>query len=125
MASTISRFLGLKETMRLSPLDAIREHLREKRMLIVLDNFEHVAEAAPEVVALIEGCPHLTVLVTSRASLRIRSEQEYPVPPLSLPASTVSPIPDEVLGSPSGRLFVDRATAASPRSRSRRRTPER
>lgn len=81
MASTISRSLGLKETMRLSPLDAIREHLREKRMLIVLDNFEHVAEAAPEVVALIEGCPHLTVLVTSRASLRIRSEQEYPVPP--------------------------------------------
>ncbi len=58
-------------------------------MLLVLDNFEHVLQATPDVAALIEGCPDLKILVTSRASLRIRSEQEYPVPPLGLPPSTI------------------------------------
>jgi predicted ATPase/transcriptional regulator with XRE-family HTH domain len=111
---TISRSLGLQEATGLPPLDAVREHLRGKKMLLVLDNFEHVTGASSEVSFLLESCPDLTVLVTSRAPLRIRSEQEYPVPPLGLPASTVSPDPDEVLSSPSGRLFVDRARAASP-----------
>jgi predicted ATPase/DNA-binding XRE family transcriptional regulator len=114
VAPTISRALGLKEATGLPPLDAVREHLRERTMLLVLDNFEHVAGASSEVASLIESCPDLTVLVTSRAPLRLRSEREYPVPPLGLPASTVSPDPDEVLSSPSGRLFVDRAQAASP-----------
>src|SRR5919112_656247 len=111
---TISQALGLKEAVRLSPLDALCEHLREKRMLLVLDNFEHVAGAAPEVAVLIESCKNLTALVTSRAPLRVRGEQEYPVPPLGLPASNLSPNPEEVLGSPSGRLFVERARAVSP-----------
>jgi predicted ATPase len=71
-------------------------------------------EAAPEVSVLIEGSPGLTVLVTSRAPLRVRGEQEYPVPPLALPASTLSPDPAEVTGSPSGSLFLERARAASP-----------
>ena len=114
VAPTISRSLGLKEATGLPPLDAVREHLRERKMLLVLDNFEHVAGASSEVASLIESCPDLTVLVTSRAPLRLRSEQEYPVPPLGLPASTVSPDPDEVLSSPSGHLFVDRAQSASP-----------
>ncbi|MGH3147749.1 MAG: ATP-binding protein [Rubrobacter sp.] len=114
VASTISQALGLQETAARSPLDAVREHLRERRMLLVLDNFEHVAGAAPDAVALIEGCPDLTVLVTSRAPLRVRGEQEYPVQPLALPASTVSSSPGDVLDSPSGRLFVERARAASP-----------
>ena len=111
---TISQTMGLKEAVRLSPLDALCEHLREKSMLLVLDNFEHVAGAAPEVAVLIESCIDLTVLVTSRAPLRIRGEQEYPVPTLGLPTSKPSPDPGEVLGSPSGRLFVERARAVSP-----------
>ena len=80
-------------------------HLWEKRATAVVDNFEHVLEAAPEVAGLVETCPNLTVLVTSRAPLRLRGEQEYPVTPLALPASTRSPEPAEVLASPSGRLF--------------------
>jgi len=114
VASTIVQSLGLKETMRLSPLDAVREHLRQRKTLLVLDNFEHVLDAAPEVAALIEGCPDLTVLVTSRAPLRIRGEQEYPVQPLALPASTRDPSAGEVADSPSGGLFAERARAASP-----------
>ncbi len=111
---TISQALGLKEAVRLSPLDALCEHLREKRMLLVLDNFEHVAGAAPEVAVLIESCKDLTALVTSRAPLRVRGEQEYPVPPLGLPASKLLLGSQEVLGSPSGHLFVERARAVSP-----------
>jgi predicted ATPase len=82
--------------------------------LLVLDNFEHVLDAAPEVAGLVESCPGATMLATSRAPLRVRGEQEYPVGPLSLPASTLSPGARSVLGSPAGELFVERAKAASP-----------
>jgi predicted ATPase/DNA-binding XRE family transcriptional regulator len=111
---TIARSLGLKETEGQTPREALHVYLREKRLLLVLDNFEHVADAAPEVVELIESCPNLTVLATSRAPLRVRGEQEYPVRPLGLPAVTRSPAVEEVVGSPSGRLFVERAQAVSP-----------
>jgi predicted ATPase/DNA-binding XRE family transcriptional regulator len=111
---TIFRALGLTEKEGQTPHEGLRDYLQEKRLLLVLDNFEHVAEAAPEVAHLIEGCPGLFVLVTSRAPLRVRGEQEYPVEPLALPSTTRSPSTEEVLGSPSGRLFVERARAAYP-----------
>ena len=111
---TVCRTLGLRETPGENPSQLLRAHLWEKRLLLVVDNFEHVLEAAPEVAGLVETCPNLTVLVTSRAPLRLRGEQEYPVTPLALPASTRSPEPAEVLASPSGRLFFERARAASP-----------
>jgi predicted ATPase/transcriptional regulator with XRE-family HTH domain len=111
---TVARSLGLIETEDRSPREALQAYLREKRFLLVLDNFEHLLEAASEVSALLEACPDVVVLATSRAPLHLRGEQEYPVPPLTLPASTLSPTPQEILGSPSGRLFVDRAQAASP-----------
>ena len=114
VAPTVARSLGLREVEGQTPREALHAHLREKRLLLVLDNFEHLLEAAPEVSGLIEFCPDLTVLATSRASLRVRGEQEYAVPPLELPASTRSPTPAEVLDSPSGRLFVERAQAVSP-----------
>ena len=111
---TIARSLGLIETEDRTPGEALQAHLREKRFLLVLDNFEHLLEAAPEVSALMESCRDVVVLATSRAPLNVRGEQEYPVPPLTLPASPLSPAPEEILGSPSGRLFVDRAQAAFP-----------
>ena len=111
---TVVRSLGLREPEGQTPREALQTHLREKRLLLVLDNFEHLAEAAPEVAELIEKCPDLVVLATSRAPLRVRGEQEYLVPPLSLPPSTRSPVAEEVLDSPSGRLFAERAQAASP-----------
>jgi hypothetical protein len=78
---------------------------------LVLDNFEHLLEAASEMSGLIEACPGPTVLATSRAPLHIRGEQEYPVPSLRLPASTRSPAREEVVNAPSGHLFVERALA--------------
>lgn len=114
VVSTIAQLLGLRAAEGETPREVLHNYLREKRFLLVLDNFEHLPEAAPDVSMLIESCQGLVVLVTSRAPLRVRGEQEYPVPPLALPASTLAPTPQEVLGSPSGRLFVERARAASP-----------
>ncbi|MGH3147515.1 MAG: ATP-binding protein, partial [Rubrobacter sp.] len=100
--------------MRTSPLEALCDHLRGRRMLLVLDNFEHVMGAASEVAVMIQSCTNLTALVTSRSPLRVRGEQEYPVSPLALPSSTRSPAPEEVAASPSGRLFLQRARSSSP-----------
>ncbi len=111
---TIMQALGLREAEGLSSREALESHLRERSLLLVLDNFEHVRGAATEVAALTEACPDLRVLATSRAPLRVRGEQEYPVEPLALPTSTLSPDPERVLGSPSGCLFAERAQAASP-----------
>jgi predicted ATPase/DNA-binding XRE family transcriptional regulator len=111
---TIVRSLDLRETQGQTLREVLFTHLRDKHLLLVLDNFEHLLEAAPEVENLVEVCPNLTVLATSRAPLRVRGEQEYPVPPLGLPASTRSPAPQEILSSPSGRLFVERAWATFP-----------
>jgi predicted ATPase/DNA-binding XRE family transcriptional regulator len=110
---TVARSLDVRETEGQTPREALRAHLRDKRLLLVLDNFEHLLEAAPEVSELIESCLSLTVLVASRAPLRVRGEHEYAVPPLELPASTRDPRVEEVLDSPSGRLFVERAQAVS------------
>ena len=106
--------LGLGEERGQSAGEVLRTHLHGKRALLLLDNFEHLLAAASEVAHLIEACPGMVVLATSRAPLRVRGEQEYPVPPLALPSSTQSPSAEEVLATPSGRLFVERARAASP-----------
>jgi predicted ATPase/DNA-binding XRE family transcriptional regulator len=111
---TVARSLGLRESEGQTAREALHAYLREKQLLLLLDNFEHLLEAAPEVAWLIESCPDLTLLATSRAPLRVRGEQEYPVPPLELPSSTLSQAPEDVVDSPSGRLFVERAKAVSP-----------
>jgi predicted ATPase/transcriptional regulator with XRE-family HTH domain len=105
---TVLRALGLREAAGAAPLEVLRQYLGERRLLLVLDNFEHVAEAAPEVMDLLGLCPNIRVLVTSRAPLRVRGEQEYPVPPLAVPQA------GEVAASPAADLFVERAREASP-----------
>jgi len=113
-ASALSRSLGLREAEERTPGEALRYHLRDKRLLLVLDNFEHLLGAAVEVAGLLDRCSGLVVLATSRAPLRVRGEQEYPVPPLALPSSTVGPSEGDVIEAPSGRLFLERARAVSP-----------
>ena len=110
---TVSRALGLREAAGVPPLEALRQHLREKELLLVLDNFEHVTEAAPEVVDLLGSCPNLCVLITSRAPLRVRGEREYPVSPLAMPDPTRTPEAKEVAETPAVELFVERAVEAS------------
>jgi predicted ATPase len=110
----VLRYLGVLEVDGRTPSEALRYHLREKRLLLVLDNFEHLLEAAAEVAGLIERCPALVVLATSRGPLHVRGEQEYPVPPLALPSSTLNPSESDVLRTPLGRLFLQRIRAVSP-----------
>jgi non-specific serine/threonine protein kinase len=112
--SAIARALGVTEQSG-RPLEVtLAAYLREKRLLLLLDNFEHLLDAAADVTALRAACPGLRLLVTSRVALRLRGEQVYPVPPLALPA------PDEALGLEAlGRiaavaLFVQRARARRP-----------
>src|SRR5918998_965940 len=111
---TVARSLGLRESEGQTTHEALHAYLHAKRLLLVLDNFEHLLGAAPEVVDLIESSPQLFALVTSRATLRVRGEQEYLIPPLKLPRATRSLAVEEVAGSPAGRLFLERARAASP-----------
>jgi predicted ATPase/DNA-binding XRE family transcriptional regulator len=113
-ASVLLRSLGLREAEERTPSEALRYHLREKQLLLDLDNFEHLLGAAVEVAGLLEGCPGLVVLATSRAPLRLRGEQEYPVPPLALPPSTRDLTTGDLLKAPSDRLFLERASAVSP-----------
>src|SRR5437879_154271 len=83
-------------------------------MLLVLDNFEHLVQAAPPVAELLAMGPNLKILVTSRSALHVYGEHEFPVPPLALPDSRSMP-PIEVLSQyPSVALFVQRAMAVKP-----------
>ncbi len=93
-------------------LHVLEARLRDSRMLLVLDNFEQVTAAAVGLSQLLQRAPGLKVLVTSRETLRIRAEQVFPVPPLSLPHPRGTPT--EIAESESVRLFTDRARAVRP-----------
>jgi predicted ATPase/transcriptional regulator with XRE-family HTH domain len=98
--------------------ERLKSVLRPKRALLVLDNFEQVIGAAPLIGELLEACPGVAVLVTSRVALRLRSEQEFPVSPLTIPdraAEPDHPVEFETLGDFSAvALFVERARAVKP-----------
>ena len=120
VAATIAGALGLRESGAQPSLDDVAAYLRGKRLLLVLDNFEQVAEAAPVVAALLAAAPGGQALVTSRATLRLSGEHEIIVPPLSLPdlpeagAGRGAEALDIVGRSAAVRLFVERARAANP-----------
>jgi predicted ATPase/transcriptional regulator with XRE-family HTH domain len=82
---TIVQSLGLKETEQWSSLDLLQMALREKQQLLLLDNFERLVQAAPQLVDLLTRCPQLQLLVTSRAILQVQGEYEFQVSPLALP----------------------------------------
>ena len=82
---TIARALGVDETGDPAVHELVVATVGERRLLLVLDNFEHLTAAASDLAAILEACSGLTVLATSRVRLRLRREQEYPVLPLALP----------------------------------------
>ena len=82
---TIARAFAVRETAGRPLQEQLQDYLRDKQMLLVLDNFEQVIDAAPLVTDLLTAAPRLKVLVTSREVLRLSGETDYPVPPLSLP----------------------------------------
>src|SRR4051794_36635977 len=87
--------------------EQLRALLADKQLLLVLDNFEQVVEAAPLVADLLEQCPGLTVLVTSRVRLHLSGENEYAVQPLALPRAEASLAPESLGSLASIRLFVE------------------
>jgi predicted ATPase/class 3 adenylate cyclase len=111
---TIGQALGLPETSSQTPLDAVLEHLRDKELLLVLDNFEQILGAASEVGQLLTTTERVRVLATSREPLGLSGEREYPVPPLGLPDPARLPPLDGLSQYEAVALFVERATAVKP-----------
>lgn len=94
-------------------IDALKRRLREKELLLVLDNFEQVLDAVPLVAELLAAAPRVVVLTTSQAALRLRGEHEVPVPPLHVPPEGEEDL-ERLLGNEAVSLFVQRARAAVP-----------
>lgn len=111
---TVSRVLGVAEIGGQPLLETVISHLRERHMLLVMDNFEQVLDAAPDISVLVTSCPDIAMLLTSRAPLRLRGEREYLVGPLELPELSRIPTTEEATRSEAVRLFVQRATEVSP-----------
>jgi predicted ATPase/DNA-binding XRE family transcriptional regulator len=109
VASAMAHQLGVREAAGQTLAEALTAHLRDKRMLLVLDNFEHLRPAAPLVTELRAGCRSLKFLVTSRVRLRLSGEREVPVPPLALPSAGSALARDELAIVPAVQLFVARA----------------
>jgi len=89
-------------------LDALKRSLQKLHLLVVLDNFEQVLEAAPLISELLAACPLLTILATSRAPLRLTWEREFTVGPLAVPPADLDRRPDELMACPSVALLIER-----------------
>ncbi|HEX7977582.1 MAG TPA: protein kinase [Gemmatimonadaceae bacterium] len=113
VAVAVGESLGLRALGDISAAEHVARQLASSESLLVLDNFEQVLDAAPFVAALLEAAPRLTILVTSRAPLRLRGEQELPVPPLALPAAEDG-TSHRVGEAAAVQLFVERARAVRP-----------
>jgi predicted ATPase/DNA-binding CsgD family transcriptional regulator len=111
---TVAQALGINEAGDRSSLEGLKDHLRDRRLLLLLDNFEQVTEAAPAVAEVLGACPDLKVLATSRERLHLSGEHEYPVPPLGLPDPDRASDPDALSRYDAVALFVERAQAAKP-----------
>jgi predicted ATPase/class 3 adenylate cyclase len=111
--AAIAEVLGLKQEADKSISETLIEALREKHLLLVLDNFEHLLDACQEVASLLDACRDLHVLVTSRIPLHLSREREHAVPSLQLP--DLQHLPDTAALSQydSVALFIQRARAAN------------
>ncbi len=112
--STMARALGLADAGSHSPQNTVIQYLRDKYLLLVLDNFEHVLSAAGSLSELLAECPDVKMLVTSREPLHLHGEGEFPVSPLALPPA--DSISEKVVIARYGavQLFVDRAQTVRP-----------
>jgi predicted ATPase/DNA-binding CsgD family transcriptional regulator len=109
--ATIAHSIGLTESGSQPLLDLLKISQRDKHRLLLLDNFEHVLSAATPLVELLEACPHLKLLVTSREVLRLRAEHQFTVPPLALPDPQHLPDDQSLAHVPAVKLFIQRAQA--------------
>jgi predicted ATPase/class 3 adenylate cyclase len=114
VASSVAGALGVTETGDRPLEERLKEYLRDREMLLLLDNFEQVLEATPFLEGMLAAAPRLKALVTSRAALRLYGEHEFPVPPLELPDTGRLPEVEALARYEAVRLFIERARAVKP-----------
>ncbi len=113
--AAIARTIGLREKSDRPLLDDLKGQIRTQKMLLLLDNFEQVTVAAPTMAELLQDCPELKQLVTSREALHVRGENVFPVPPLTLPQADLKhPSIEQLAQSEAVQLFIERAQAVKP-----------
>jgi len=110
----VAAALGLHEFDGASIDDMVASSLGTSNVLLVVDNFEHVMNAAPALTKVLSRCPQLKVMVTSRSLLRVEGEHAIPVPPLVLPRTKATMTHDDWLRVPVITLFIERAEAVNP-----------
>jgi predicted ATPase/DNA-binding CsgD family transcriptional regulator len=113
VVSAVAQALGLRETGERPLLELLEAHLRDKQLLVLLDTFEHVVAAAPDLVALLAAA-NVKLLVTSRVMLHLSGEQEYAVSPLAVPEVTYRADHELFTRCPAVALFLQRASAVKP-----------
>jgi predicted ATPase len=114
VVTSIAVTLGVREQESQPLVETLKSHLRDRQLLLVLDNFEHLAPAAPLLASLLAGSRWLKLLVTSRAPVHVRGERHFVVPPLAIPEADVAASPEALASVPAVALFLERAEAAAP-----------
>lgn len=113
ITATIASALSVYETGNQGARELVVGYLRERHVLLVLDNFEHVLGGAQILAELLTECPGIAVLATSRIALRLRAERRFAVEPLGQPPEQSASL-EAIAAAPAVRLFVERATAVAP-----------
>ena len=111
---TVAAALGVRESPGQPLLKTLVAFIASKQLLLLLDNCEQLLAAAPDLAALLENCPGVTMLATSRTVLRVRGEHAFPLTPLPLPTGNLLATLEELAQAPAVRLFTERATAVQP-----------
>jgi predicted ATPase len=112
--ATVAQTLGLTEATEQPIEGALLDHLSDKRILLVLDNFEQVLDAAPAIVQVLQASRWLKIIVTSREALHVRGERRHPIPPLKAPRSGQTLHVEQSADYASVKLFVERAQTVKP-----------
>jgi predicted ATPase/class 3 adenylate cyclase len=113
VAQAVAAVVGVKEDAGRPVIEALAKFVRDRRLLVILDNCEHLVRGCASVAkTLLQAGAHVTILASSRESLHVGGEATYAVPALSLPDREPAPAPQRLLQSEAVRLFADRATAA-------------
>ena len=114
VVSSIAQVLGVRERTDQTILEGLRSAIHDQQLLLLLDNLEHLTDAASDLAALLSSCPRLTLLITSRVPLRIRAERVFTVQPLSTTRHDSTKHQEPVVNDDAVGLFVDRAQAMVP-----------
>ncbi|MBL8061664.1 MAG: tetratricopeptide repeat protein, partial [Anaerolineales bacterium] len=114
LLSAIALALGIPESSRTAVEEAVKSALSDKNLLLVLDNFEQIVDAAPKLLPLFGNAPEIKMLITSREVLRLRGEQEFHLEPLPVPLQNGKNSMEQLIDIPSVSLFIERAQAVKP-----------